>query len=611
MNWTISKKMAAMAIIVILGLGVVSGLSFRTNAGIDRTFAELEQRSKEIAALDGMEMDLLRLRLGAMELLDANRNGVFSAEEKANIEAAAGRLRQTTQGLGQMVDSPEERQLALALDGEIGATLSAADQLIALIQTKAPQEQVSAADRQLDQSGEASAENLDRFITEIRGEVLKAKTAMGASIATAAQLTWVVGLVTLAILGAAFFVFARGIIIPLKKAREMLGSIEGGRLDVRLNLSGSDEIAQMGRTLDGFADSLQREVVTPLQQLAGGDLTFRVSPRDERDALRSALQALGNDLNAMVGQIQAAGEQIACGSTQVADASQSLSQGATETASSLEEIAASMTEITAQIHASADNAGRATTLAGEARLAADKGNAQVGEMITAIRDIGNSGKNILRIIKVIDEIAFQTNLLALNAAVEAARAGVHGKGFAVVAEEVRNLAARSANAAKETAELIEGTVSRTERGIEVADQTGTALQEIVRVVDQVSQLVTEIATASREQSEGVAQTSQGLSQIDQVTQQNTANAEEIAAAAEELSSQVVELRDMLARFTLRDAHRQSAPRLQAPPRPASKSGPAPKVAASSDSAWGNLSAARASSKNRPAIALDDEEFGRY
>lgn len=348
MNWTISKKMAAMAIIVILGLGVVSGLSFRTNAGIDRTFAELERRSKEIAALDEMEMDLLRLRLGAMELLEANREGVFAAEEKAKIEAAAGRLRQEAQGFGQMVDSPEERQLAQALEREIGATVSAADQLMALLQTNAPQEQVSAADHQLDQSGEASAENLHRFITEIRSEVLKAKTAMAASIATAAQLTWVVGLVTLAILGAAFFVFARGIIIPLKKAGEMLGSIEGGRLDVRLNLSGSDEIAQMGRTLDGFADSLQREVVTPLQQLAGGDLTFSVTPRDERDALRSALQALGNDLNAMVGQIQSAGEQIACGSTQVADASQSLSQGATETASSLEEIAASMTEITAR-----------------------------------------------------------------------------------------------------------------------------------------------------------------------------------------------------------------------------------------------------------------------
>jgi methyl-accepting chemotaxis protein len=384
---------------------------------------------------------------------------------------------------------------------------------------------------------------------------------------------------------------------------------------VRLNLRGSDEIARMGRTLDGFADSLQREVVIPLQQLAQGDLTFTVAPRDERDALRGALRTLGQDLNALVGRIQAAGEQIAGGSSQVAEASQSLSQGATETASSLEQIAASMTQISAQIQTSAANAGRATQLAAEASKAADKGNHQVGEMIGAIREIGVSGKNTLRIIKVIDEIAFQTNLLALNAAVEAARAGVHGKGFAVVAEEVRNLAARSASAARETAELIEGTVSRTERGMLVADQTGAALQEILATVDQVNQLVAEIANASREQSEGVTQTSQGLGQIDQVTQQNTANAEEIAASAEELSSQVVELREMLARFTLRDGRPRLASRTAAPALAKRKAAPlrrpVPNIAAAMEPSWGNLPGAASTAPGRPLIALDDQEFGRY
>ena len=393
---------------------------------------------------------------------------------------------------------------------------------------------------------------------------------------------------------------ARSIAVPMGRTVRALQELEQGHLDVRLNLRRSDEIGAMAKSFDAMADNLQHETIAALQRLAKGDLTFNAVPRDERDAIRSALRDLGNDLNTMVGRIQASGEQIAAGSAQVAEASQSLSQGATETASSLEQIAASMTEITAQIRSSADNAGRATQLAGEARRAADKGNQQVGEMITAIRDIGSSGQNILRIIKVIDEIAFQTNLLALNAAVEAARAGVHGKGFAVVAEEVRNLAARSANAAKETAELIEGTVARTDRGIEVADQTGSALQDIVRAVEQVGQLVTEIATAAREQSEGVAQTSIGLSQIDQVTQQNTANAEEIAASAQELSGQTQEMQDMLARFTLRAGQAPAASHVSTA-----------KTATARANSWGDIPASALAKKSRPAIALDDEEFGRY
>ena len=599
MNWTISKKMIAMAAIVLLGLGAISGLSLSLKAGIESTFAELERRSQEVTTLEGMEKDLLQLRLRVMELLAAKADGHFDQAELAGLETALGRLRQAAKELGGLADSAEERQFGQAIEQEIGSVSTAVDQVVRLLQTDGPADQIKAADRHLDTVGEASKQKMDAFIASVKGEAARAQTAMKATMASAARLTWIVGLATLALLGVAFWRFARGITVPLAQAAGILTEIENGRLQRRLNLAGGDEIAQMGRSLDRFADSLQQEVVTPLQQLAQGDLTFSVKPRDEADQLRGALRTLGDDLNAMVGRIQGAGEQIAGGSAQVADASQSLSQGATEQASSLEEIAASMTEISAQIRSSADNAGKATQLAGAARTAADKGNAQVGEMIAAIRDIGASGQSTLRIIKVIDEIAFQTNLLALNAAVEAARAGVHGKGFAVVAEEVRNLAARSAQAARETAELIEGTVSRTDRGMQVADQTGAALQEIVRVVDQVGHLVTEIATAAGEQSEGVAQTSQGLSQIDQVTQQNTANAEEIAASAEELSSQAGELRQLLSRFTLRQGRRQ-------PP-------PAPPVAApvAAASGWGKPSAPVHAAPNRPMIALDDQEFGRY
>jgi methyl-accepting chemotaxis protein len=363
------------------------------------------------------------------------------------------------------------------------------------------------------------------------------------------------GTITLAIVALPLGIFfaiiiARGIINPLKKSCQMIEEMEKGHIDMRLNLDRGDEIGQMGRTMDAFADSLQKEMIGSLQKLAAGDLTFKVVPRDDRDSVRGALKKLGSDLGNLIMEIQAAGEQIASGSMQVADASQSLSQGSTESAASLEQISASMVEMASQTKLNAENAEQANTLVNQSRTSAEKGNERMQEMVAAMAEINDSSMNISKIIKVIDEIAFQTNLLALNAAVEAARAGQHGKGFAVVAEEVRNLAARSAQAAKETAELIEGSVKKVENGSQIAAETEKALQEIVDGVIKANSLVSEIAAASNEQSHGIGQVNQGLGQIDQVTQQNTASAEESAAAAEELSGQAEQLRKMLSRFKL-------------------------------------------------------------
>jgi methyl-accepting chemotaxis protein len=322
--------------------------------------------------------------------------------------------------------------------------------------------------------------------------------------------------------------------------------------------------------MDRFADSLQQEIVVPLQQLAQGDLSFEARPRDEHDVLRKALQQLGSDLNEMIAQILTTGEQIASGSSQVSDSSQSLSEGATKSASSLEEITSSMNEIGSQTTQSAENANQANLLAGNAASAAQAGNSQMGEMVAAMGEINTAGQNISKIIKVIDEIAFQTNLLALNAAVEAARAGQHGKGFAVVAEEVRNLAARSAKAASETAELIEGSVEKAGNGTQIAEKTADSLQEIVSEITKVTDLIAEIAAASNEQAQGVSQVNQGLQLIDQVIQQNTASAEESAATSEQLSSQAAQLQQMLQRFTLKQGSSNSfsVEPLSADPSPA-------------------------------------------
>jgi methyl-accepting chemotaxis protein len=341
-------------------------------------------------------------------------------------------------------------------------------------------------------------------------------------------------------------------IAPIAQVMEMVRDIERGHLQQRLHLSRRDELGEMGRIMDELADNLQHEIVDPLNKLAEGNLDFEAVPRDDEDVIRGALKKLGTDLNDLVQQVQSAGDQIATGAGEVADSSQALSQGATEQASSLEEISASVNQMAGQTQQSAENAGQADALAGEARKAAEKGSHQMAAMVSAMGEISQAGSDIGKILKTIDEIAFQTNLLALNAAVEAARAGQHGKGFAVVAEEVRNLAARSARAASETADLIEGTVSKTARGTEIAEQTESALKEIVVGVDKVSDLVAEISAAAKEQAEGIGQVNTGLGQIDQVTQQNTASAEQSAAAAEELSGQAAHLQQLLQRFRLKD-----------------------------------------------------------
>ncbi|APG28679.1 hypothetical protein A7E78_13065 [Syntrophotalea acetylenivorans] len=375
--------------------------------------------------------------------------------------------------------------------------------------------------------------------------ILQKRSAIESNIGGMQRINLIVTLVVVMVSALAGLLITRSISRPLSQTVDMIHRLEQGQLDHRLQLNRQDEIGTMAEALDRFADNLRDEVLTAFDRLAAGDFTFQA-----KGLIREPLARTNQAMQQTMGQVRIAAEQINFSTVQVTESSTALSRGATHSAASLEEISASLAEVASMTNNNAENAKQANTLSNEAKTAAVRGSRLMDEMVDAMSEINRSGEDIARIIKVIDEIAFQTNLLALNAAVEAARAGQHGKGFAVVAEEVRNLAGRSAKAARETAELIENSTAKTRCGTDLSDQTAAALQEIVAGATKVSDLVAEIASSSTEQAEGISQVNRGLGQIDQVTQQNAANAVESERVSQELSVQAAQLQQMISQFRL-------------------------------------------------------------
>jgi methyl-accepting chemotaxis protein len=383
------------------------------------------------------------------------------------------------------------------------------------------------------------------------------------------------------------FLITRILTAPLQQGVRVAQKIAEGDLTEKVDYQSKDEVGELADAINRMVDGLKGKA-EEATQIAEGNLQVQIAVASERDVMGKAFETMVKNLNDVLGEVARSTDQIDSGSEQVSDTAQQLSQQATESAASLEEISSSMNVIGDQTQRSADNANQANQLANGAQDAARVGNERMASMVTAMNEISDAGQNISKIIKVIDEIAFQTNLLALNAAVEAARAGQHGKGFAVVAEEVRNLAARSAKAAEETAQLIEGSVEKTNNGAQIAEKTSEALDEIVGSIAKVTDLVAEIATASSEQAQGISQINQGLGQIDQAVQQSTATAEESAASAEELSSQSAHLKHLLCRFKLAHSQVQVSSYSPAPAASAATTDHRPQPAAGEAIGWNNM-----------------------
>jgi methyl-accepting chemotaxis protein len=371
-------------------------------------------------------------------------------------------------------------------------------------------------------------------------------TVTKAAIALAIGVPFVVGL-TIIMVGR--------VVKPAKQMAATAAAVAGGDVDQQVEITRQDEFGDLANSFRDMIAYLQ-EMANAADRLAQGDLTADVTPQSEKDRLGNAFDQMIVNLHDTLRQTNNVVVQVVPSVEQMRAISQSLASSAEEQSSAVEEVSSSLEETDAQVRSNAESANVANQLVSQASSVANAGQEKMKAMITAMDAIALSSRAIGKIIKVIDEIAFQTNLLALNAAVEAARAGQHGRGFAVVAQEVRNLAGRSAKAARETAELIENAGRQVEEGVGIADETATALSEIVQNVTKVKDLVAEIAAASDDQARGVAQVSGAMLQVNQGAQTASQQSEELASTADELGQLAETLRNQTDRFKLREQQSQ-------------------------------------------------------
>ena len=408
-------------------------------------------------------------------------------------------------------------------------------------------------------------------------------------------------------------IISRSIVKPMNFITESVQRISGHTNNLSLIMKENLAKGDWSKEHSFKTDSERLKVLTKLgtrKDEIGAIATANKAIIDGILESSSSLNLVIKEFNETLQKVSATVVKVESSAAQLSAAADSVSAGSTESAASLEEITASMTELGSQTNNNADNAYAANSLAKSAADAADIGRNKMKQMTKSMQEITKNGEETQKVIKTIDDIAFQTNLLALNAAVEAARAGAHGKGFAVVAEEVRNLAARSAKAAAETADLIENSNKEIQDGVKNSEETANAFNKIYDNIIKTADLVNEIASASKEQAQGITQTNTGLSQVDSVTQQNTANAEQTASSAQEMAGLAITLGNLIDHFKLKDINKKA----NSDKRPLKKGKPVVKnkeIATNSLPLSDEELAPEVIVKPEEQIILDDSEFGKF
>jgi len=399
-------------------------------------------------------------------------------------------------------------------------------------------------------------ENMLAGINSHQAEAQKSKDTMKANASRSITLFFIIVIVFTLVAAGLGFLFSLLITRPLLALYETVKAVQDtGNLSERVTVNSRDQIGQTALAFNGLLVSFQQainEITEVINGLANGNLAVRVTGEHRGDLvmLKDNTNRSIEMLNGIMAQVRNASEQVKTSALELSGSAQALASGTSQQAASLEEASASMNEIGGRTRQNTENAMQAQQLTDQTMQVVGRANTQMEEMMTSMNEINKTSADVSKIIKVIDEIAFQTNLLALNAAVEAARAGKYGKGFAVVAEEVRNLAARSAEAARNTTALIDSSTKEVEHGVSNAQKTAEVLAEISSSVQKANDMVSEIATASKEQAAGIEEINRGLTQANEVVQQNSSISEETASASDELSAQADQMQVLMSRFSL-------------------------------------------------------------
>lgn len=584
----ISRKLMLAFGGVVTSVVVANGLVFSANQSVDAANIEAQHSRDRVDQASGI-LDLAVETQNAMRGLYATGSTDFieGYEEKAEaLETAFASLRDNTR-------DPADQALLRDVQAALTTFHQEADRAVELGRNPATLEQNRANLASIARLS-ALRESLAVVVEDERGELAALDAQADEEIAKS-YMVLAIGCALAVLISALMgWLLSRMIGRPIVDMTDAMGRLANGDNTVDIPAMGrGDEIGKMAEAVATFkaaaiekkkmeevaaiAAAAQKLVVEELSRgldaLAKGNLTHRINAdvapeyKKIRDDFNAALTQLQDAMKTIVSNVQG----IRTGAGEISQAADDFSRRTEQQAASLEETAAALDEITATVRKTAEGAGQANNVVGEARTEAERSGEVVRNAVSAMGQIENSSQQIAQIIGVIDEIAFQTNLLALNAGVEAARAGEAGRGFAVVASEVRALAQRSSEAAKEIKALIHASSEQVQSGVDLVSQTGGALQKIVSKVAEISGLVSEIAASAQEQSTGLSQVNTAVNQMDQVTQQNAAMVEESTAASHSLASEAEELSQLVSHFEIGHV----AQTHRAPPRAAPKHTPAP------------------------------------
>lgn len=599
LDMSISKKLL-LGFLLVTFLAVVIGVvgifnNFRMS-NADTALYEEDTLGLQYAGAAAVEFQ--QIRYNSLKAVWLNGSDIASIKTVAkDIEVSNQRIGELFVQCKETIKSEEILTYIDELAGYWQAYTPMMDQLISY-KLKGNQAEVDNLVSPMAQQGVTLRDGFLELFNKVSAEA-SAKSASNTAMGNQSTITMIAVIIISIIIAVFLSLFIANIIgKPVAFSAKVANMLAAGNLDTNQMQTGNnealyvrqDEVGELARAFRNLTNVTAKQA-SVINQVEQGDLTVDVEVRSENDLLGKSLSGLVNNLNDLTSGIISAADQVASGAALVSNSSMTLSQGATEQASAIEELTASLEEISSQTVLNAQNAEKASLMATNAKTEAEQGNAQMKVLLNAMDAINASSTNINKIIKVIDDIAFQTNILALNAAVEAARAGQYGKGFAVVAEEVRTLAGKSANAVKDTTEMIDGSIRNVESGIKIANETAEALKRIVTEVSNATELVGSIAIASKEQALGIEQLNQGIVQVSQVVQSNASTSEESAAASEELSSQADQLKEVVSVFKVKNVNHPS------------------KLSAAS---VGTHTQARALPSNKPRTKIELESgFGKY